>query len=458
MTDVPAEQTTFNFQAEIQQLLHILVHALYTERDIFLRELISNASDALNRAQFESLTNRDMRDQDAELAIRITVDDDARTVTISDTGIGMTRDDLINNLGVIARSGARAFIDALKDAKDAETAKSVIGQFGVGFYSVFMVADKVRVVTQSHKADEPAWAWEAEGGTNFTIAPAERAQRGTDVIVTLKDDADDFLQTWKLKDVIRTYSDTISFPVYVGEDAEPTNQRIAIWRQDPKEIEASKYDEFYRSMTFDFNGSQKVIHMRADVPLQFYALLFVPSSNQPPMFSPRKQVGLKLYARKVLIQDYCTDLLPDYLSLPARRGRQRGHPAQRQPRDRARQRADGPAQEGDHAARAGRLQEDGDIRPRGMDQAVRAVRALPQARRRAVAGGQGRSAAAAAVPDHPRRQQTADHAQGIRRPDGRQPERDLLHRGRRLPQRAAQPAPRTVQQARDRSADPERSG
>ncbi|MBK9125368.1 MAG: hypothetical protein IPM16_19905 [Chloroflexi bacterium] len=129
MTDVPAEQTTFNFQAEIQQLLHILVHALYTERDIFLRELISNASDALNRAQFESLTNRDMRDQDAELAIRITVDDDARTVTISDSGIGMTRDDLINNLGVIARSGARAFIDALKDAKDAETAKSVIGQF-----------------------------------------------------------------------------------------------------------------------------------------------------------------------------------------------------------------------------------------------------------------------------------------------------------------------------------------
>ncbi|MBW7879657.1 MAG: molecular chaperone HtpG [Anaerolineae bacterium] len=314
MTDTAAEQTTYDFQAEIQQLLHILVHALYTERDIFLRELISNASDALSRAQFEALTNRDMRDQDAELAIRITVDDDARTVTISDSGIGMTRDDLINNLGVIARSGARAFIDALKDAKDAETAKNVIGQFGVGFYSVFMVADKVRVVTQSYKSDEPAWAWEAEGGTNFTITPAERAHRGTDVIVTLKDDADDFLQTWKLKDIIRTYSDTISFPIYVGEDAEPTNQRIAIWRQDPKEIEESKYDEFYRSMTFDFNGAQKVIHMRADVPLQFYALLFVPSSNQPPMFSPRKQVGLKLYARKVLIQDYCTDLLPDYLS------------------------------------------------------------------------------------------------------------------------------------------------
>lgn len=314
MTDTTASATTHSFQAEIQQLLHILVHALYTERDIFLRELISNASDALNRAQFEALTNREMRDQDAELAIRITADEAAGTLTISDSGIGMTRDDLMNNLGVIARSGARAFIDAIKDAKDSQTAKDVIGQFGVGFYSVFMVADKVRVVTQSHDPNEPAWAWEAEGGTSYTVTLAERDHRGTDIVVYLKEDAKEFLQPWKIKDIVRTYSNTISFPIYVGEDTDPTNERSALWRQDPKEISDNQYDDFYRMLTYDFNGMQKKIHIRADVPLQFYSVLFVPSSNQPPMFSQRKQPGLKLYARKVLIQDYCTDLLPDYLS------------------------------------------------------------------------------------------------------------------------------------------------
>jgi molecular chaperone HtpG len=314
MTDAPAaEPTQHQFQAEIQQLLHILVHALYTERDIFLRELISNASDALNRAQFESLTNRDMRDQDAELAIRITVDEAAGTLTISDSGIGMTRDELMNNLGVIARSGAKAFIEAVKDAPDAQAAKEVIGQFGVGFYSVFMVADRVRVVTLSGKPDAPAWAWEAEGGTSYKITPAEREHRGTDITVFLKDDAKEFLQPWKVKDIVRTYSNTISFPIYVGDEEEPTNERTALWRQDPKEISDKQYEDFYRMLTYDFTGAQKHIHIRADVPLQFYALLFIPSSNQPPMFTQRKQPGLKLYARKVLIQEYTTDLLPDYL-------------------------------------------------------------------------------------------------------------------------------------------------
>ncbi|MBK8138852.1 MAG: molecular chaperone HtpG [Chloroflexi bacterium] len=314
MNDTAAGATTHNFQAEIQQLLHILVHALYTERDIFLRELISNASDALNRAQFEALTNREMRDQDAELAVRITADEEAGTLTISDSGIGMSRDDLMNNLGVIARSGARAFIDAIKDAPDGQTAKDVIGQFGVGFYSVFMVADKVRVVTQSHDPNEPAWVWEAEGGTSYTVTQGEREHRGTDIVVYLKPDAKEFLQVWKVKDIVRTYSNTISFPIYVADETEPTNERSALWRQDPKEISDKQYDDFYRMLTYDFNGMQKKIHIRADVPLQFYSVLFVPSSNQPPMFSQRKQPGLKLYARKVLIQEYCTDLLPDYLS------------------------------------------------------------------------------------------------------------------------------------------------
>ncbi len=314
MSDRPADATTYNFQAEIQQVLHILVHSLYTEREIFIRELISNASDALNRAQFQALTDRDMRDPDAALEIRVKVDEEAGTLTISDSGIGMTRDDLINNLGVIAKSGARAFIEAMQAAQNKEAAQQVIGQFGVGFYSVFMAADRVRVVTRSHKLDEPAWAWECDGGTAYTISPAEREQRGTDVIVTLKPDARELLQVWKVKDVIRKHSDYVSFPIYVGDEESAVNQQTALWRQDPKQVEAEKYVEFYKTFTFDFEAPLKHIHFRAEVPLEFYMLLYVPASNQTPMFSQRKQPGLRLYARKVLIQDYCTDLLPDYLS------------------------------------------------------------------------------------------------------------------------------------------------
>lgn len=307
-------QQTFTFQAEIQQLLNILVHSLYTEREIFLRELISNASDALNRVQFEMLTNHDVLDADAELAIRITPDEAAGTLTISDTGIGMTRDDMLNNLGIIARSGAKAFIEAMKASNNgAASAQDVIGQFGVGFYSVFMVADKVRVVSRSYLPDEGAYVWESDGGNEYTIAEAERAGRGTDIIVYLKEDAKEYLTPWKLKNIIHTHSDYITFPIYVGDDAEPSNKRTAIWRQPSSEVNDEQYNDFYKMLTMDFSTPLHRIHMRADVPLQFYALLYVPSTSQPNMFSPRKEPGLKLYARKVLIQEYCKDLLPEYL-------------------------------------------------------------------------------------------------------------------------------------------------
>jgi molecular chaperone HtpG len=306
------QQHTYTFQAEIQQLLNILVHSLYTDREIFLRELISNASDALNRMQFELLTNRDVRDADAELYIEIKADESANTITISDTGIGMTRDDLMNNLGVIARSGAKAFIEAMKAANNGASS-NIIGQFGVGFYSVFMVADKVRVVTRSHQLHEPAWVWESTGGNEFTIEPAEKEERGTDIIIYLREDAKEFTSVWKLKEIIRKHSDYIAFPIYVGDDEEPTNKQTALWRQDPKEITDEQYNDFYKMMTLDFEQPLKRIHIRADVPLQFYALLYVPGSREPNMFSPRKEPGLKLYARKVLIQDFSKDLLPEYL-------------------------------------------------------------------------------------------------------------------------------------------------
>lgn len=303
---------TFTFQAEIQQLLDILVHSLYTEREIFLRELISNASDALNRVQFELLTNRDIRDPDAELAIEIKADEENRTLTISDTGIGMTRDELVNNLGIIARSGAKAFIQAMSESKNGHS-QDIIGQFGVGFYSVFMVADKVRVVSRSYRSEESTYAWESDGSSTFNIEPAEREARGTDIILHLKEDAKEFTSIWKLKEIIRRHSDYVAFPIYVGEDEEATNKQTAIWRQDPKEINDEQYHDFYKMLTFDFEAPLHRIHTRADVPLQYYSILFIPSTVERSMFSPRKEPGLKLYARKVLIQEYCTDLLPEYL-------------------------------------------------------------------------------------------------------------------------------------------------
>jgi HSP90 family molecular chaperone len=258
-----AEQ--FQFQAEIQQLLNILVHSLYTEREIFLRELISNASDALNRAQFEALTNRDILD--AEPEIRLIPNEQDKTLTIRDTGIGMTHDDLVNNLGVIARSGAKSFIEALRSQKaDAAAVNDVIGQFGVGFYSAFMVADKIRVVSRSVQRDGQAWAWESDGGSTFSIEPAEKETRGTDVILHLKDDAREFLQAWTLKDIIRRHSDYIAFPIFVGEETEAVNKQTAIWRQDPKEVEEQQYEDFYKMFTLDFEPPLHRIHMRVDVP------------------------------------------------------------------------------------------------------------------------------------------------------------------------------------------------
>jgi len=304
---------TFTFQAETQQLLDILIHSLYTEREIFLRELISNASDALHRMQFQQLTDDTILDADAPLEIRITVDEEAKTLTISDTGIGMTADELRENLGTIARSGAKNFIQALQDAPNRDAAQAIIGQFGVGFYSAFMVADKVRVVTRSYRPDAEAVVWEAEGGTEYSIEAAEREHRGTDVILYLKDDADEFLKPWKLKNVITRHSDYVAFPIYVGDDENATNKQQAIWRQNPNEVEEDDYRNFYQMMTLDFREPLHTIHMRADVPMQFYALLYIPSSGEPNPLSPRKEPGLKLYARKVLIDEYNKDLLPEYL-------------------------------------------------------------------------------------------------------------------------------------------------
>lgn len=308
MTEEQIDKESYKFQAEIRQLLNILANSLYTDREIFLRELISNASDALHRIQFEMLTNRDVLDPEAELAIHVEVDEEAKTITVSDTGIGMTRDEMITNLGTIAHSGVGAFLQGLSDGKTP--AEDIIGQFGVGFYSVFMVADEVQVLSRAYQPDSEAFLWTSSAGDSYTISPAGKKERGTKVIVKFKEDAGEFANKWKLEQIIKKHSNYIPFPIYLGK--QEMNQKTALWRQMPSQVEEEKYDEFYRQLTLDFEKPLVHIHINTDAPVQVYTLLFIPSKRDRGPFSMRTDYGLKLYTKKVLIQEYAKDLLPNY--------------------------------------------------------------------------------------------------------------------------------------------------
>jgi len=319
----PNDSTPISFKAETRQLLDILIHSLYTEREIFLRELISNASDALTRMDFELLTNRDVLDPDIALRIDLVADPEARTLAIRDTGVGMTAEELVSNLGVIAHSGARDFVQALRQGGQEVT--NLIGQFGVGFYSVFMAAEWVRVTSRSYRKDVPAASWFCEGGETYTVEPAEKAGRGTEVLVKLKEDALEFTQEYRLREIIRKHSDFVPFPIFVhsvkkaGDDDKPepeetqVNRQTALWRQNPRQVDAKDYDEFYHQLTLEPEAPLAHAHMSVDAPVQMYALLYIPASPERGLFSVRKEDGLKLYARKVLIQEYNRDLLPEYL-------------------------------------------------------------------------------------------------------------------------------------------------
>jgi molecular chaperone HtpG len=301
----------YRFKAEIKQLLQILVHSLYKDKDIFLRELISNASDALARMQFEMLTNSDVFDADAELAIRLEVveNDDSKTLIVKDSGIGMTHDELIRNLGTIAQSGAREFLATLSEGK--ETATDVIGQFGVGFYSVFMVADEVRVVSRSYQKDAEAAVWISDGGEDFRVESAEKTDRGTEIHIKLNADSAEFVQPHRLREVVKKHSDFVSFPIYLDDDQ--INQQESLWRKRPQDVEADDYNNFYQQMTLDFEPPLTTIHFSSDVPLNVRTMLFVPAKREKTMFALRKEPGLKLYSNNVLIQEYNTDLLPEWL-------------------------------------------------------------------------------------------------------------------------------------------------
>ncbi|MDQ3007829.1 MAG: molecular chaperone HtpG, partial [Chloroflexota bacterium] len=301
----------FSFKAETKQLLNILIHSLYKDREVFLRELLSNASDALNRMRFEMVTNQNVLDPKEELSIHIKVDKEARTLTIQDTGIGMTKDEIIENLGTIAQSGARKFLEATKDQK-TDLAR-VIGQFGVGFYSVFMVADWVRVTSRSYQPDAEAVSWYATGEDNYQVGEADMSARGTRVEIKLKEDAAEFSEESRLKNIIHKHSDYIGFPIYVGESTDPVNKQTSLWRTSKQEVTGEQYQEFYRQTTLDFEDPLLHTHMVTDAPVQLYALLYVPGKAERGMFAQRKEDGLMLYSRNILIDDYNKDLLPEYL-------------------------------------------------------------------------------------------------------------------------------------------------
>ena len=309
MTDTTSQQ--FTFKAETKQLLNILIHSLYKDREVFLRELLSNASDALNRLRFEMVTNHNVLDSAAELSVHITADNDSRMITIQDTGIGMTRDEMIENLGTIAQSGARKFLDATKDSK-VDFAQ-VIGQFGVGFYSVFMVAEWVRVTSHSFDPQAEAVSWYATGDDNYQIDKADMSERGTKVEIKLKEDASEFAEEYRLKNIIHKHSDYIGFPIYLGESKDAVNKQTSLWRTSKQEVTEEQYKEFYRQTTLDFEDALTHIHVSTDAPVQLYALLYIPSKAERGMFSLRKEDGLKLYSRNILIDEYNKDLLPEYL-------------------------------------------------------------------------------------------------------------------------------------------------
>ncbi|HWT55194.1 MAG TPA: molecular chaperone HtpG, partial [Rhodocyclaceae bacterium] len=321
---------TLGFQAEVKQLLQLMIHSLYSNREIFLRELISNASDACDKLRFEAIHNGALYEDDSELKIGVRFDKDARTVTITDNGIGLNREDAINHLGTIAKSGTREFFSKLTG--DQQKDANLIGQFGVGFYSAFIVADKVTVY--SRKAGEAASngiRWEcdmgAEGSGEFSVEVVEKAKRGTEITLHLREGQDDLLSSWKLKSIIRKYSDHIVQPIQmaaekwdeekkeqvVTDELETVNQANALWTRSKSEITEEQYKEFYKHVSHDFEDPLTWAHARVEGRQEYTQLLYIPQRAPFDMWDRDAKHGVKLYVRRVFIMDDAERLLPHYL-------------------------------------------------------------------------------------------------------------------------------------------------
>src|SRR6201993_1468384 len=316
MTTTDTAATTLPFQAEVSELLNLMVHSVYSETDIFLRELISNASDACDKLRYEAISHPALIGDGEAPKIRIVPDKNAHTLTIADTGIGMDRQELIDNLGTIARSGTKSFVSRLKDAKDG---LGLIGQFGVGFYSAFMVAERI-VVTSRRAGSDEAWTWSSAGGEGFEIAPAgltdaQAPERGTNIVLHLKKDAAKYLETYQIERIVRAYSDNIQFPIFlVPEEGEPRqiNSASALWQGPKAELSAGGYKQAHQSIANAFDEPAMTLHYRAEGRYSYAVLLFAPSTKPFDLFEPARKGKVKLYVRRVFITDDA-DLLPAYL-------------------------------------------------------------------------------------------------------------------------------------------------
>jgi molecular chaperone HtpG len=310
------------FQAEVKQLLQLMIHSLYSNKEIVLRELISNASDAADKLRFEAISNGALYDGDSDLKIRIAFDKDARTVTISDNGIGMNRDEVISNIGTIAKSGTKEFFNALSgdQAKDA----NLIGQFGVGFYSAFIIADKVSLTTR-RAGETTAVRWESSGEGDFTLEEADKATRGTDVVLHLREAEDEFLSDWKLKTIIRKYSDHITLPIVMKksewkdgaevstDEDETVNTASALWARNKNDITEDEYQAFYKHVSHDFENALSYTHSRVEGKQEYISLLYIPSKAPFDLYDRERRHGIKLYVKRVFIMEDAEKLMPQYL-------------------------------------------------------------------------------------------------------------------------------------------------
>lgn len=321
-----SEKQTLGFQAEVKQLLQLMIHSLYSNKEIFLRELISNASDAADKLRFEAINNSALFESDPELKIRIGFDKTARTITISDNGIGMNREEAISHLGTIAKSGTKEFFSKLSGDQQKDAA--LIGQFGVGFYSGFIIADRITVETR--RAGTPAAEgvrWESEGAGDFSIEAIDKPGRGTDIILHLREGEDEFLSSWQLKSIIRKYSDHISLPILmqkeewdeekketvVRDELETVNQASALWTRSKSDITAEQYEEFYKHISHDFGAPLAYTHNRVEGRSEYTQLLYIPTRAPFDMWDRNKRGGIKLYVKRVFIMDDAEQLMPVYL-------------------------------------------------------------------------------------------------------------------------------------------------
>lgn len=301
-----------SFQAEVSRLLDIVVNSLYSEKEIFLRELISNASDACDKLRYLALTDAGLLGDDTAFAITLSTDAKARTLTVSDNGIGMDRDELIANLGTIARSGTSAFLGELSG--DAKKDTNLIGQFGVGFYSAFMVAEKVEVLTRK-AGEDAAWLWVSDGHGDFTIEQSEKAGRGTLITLYLREGNEEYLEADRLRQIVKRYSDHIAIPIRLaeGEKTETLNRASALWTRPKSEIKPEEYKEFYHHVAHAFDEPWETLHWQAEGLISYTGLLFVPGSRPFDLFHPERKTRVKLYVRRVFITDDCQELVPEYL-------------------------------------------------------------------------------------------------------------------------------------------------